>query len=139
MAGPYERIVAQGQIFRYDFEALNVGDAAGTANILGGGTGTVVVLPLPGAIIGMAARGNALLSTGTLLFRPVKNGSAITTFSLGNLTSALQQIYRMKSREAHTFKAGDTLGVDFTKSGTISPTTIDHFISVFVLMGDFEP
>ena len=139
MTGPFERIVSQGQIFKFDFEAVNVPDAAGTANIVGGGSGTQIPVPLPGAILGMAVRGNALLSTGTLLFRPTVNGSALTTFSLTSLTSAIQQAYRMRGKDLFPIKAGDRLGVDFTKTGTISPTTIDFIISLYVLLGDFEP
>lgn len=138
MTGPLERIVAQANIFKFDFQALNVGDAAGTADILGGAVGTQIPIPLGGSIVAMAVRGNALLSTGTLLFRPTVNGSAITTFGLTALTSAIQQAYKVKSRELHRLAAGQRLGVDWTKTGTVSPTTIDFIISLYVLLGDFE-
>lgn len=139
MPGPLTREVASGQIFKYTFQTVDMPDAAGTANVLGGAVGTEYPMPLAGSIVGIAARGNAALGAGpTVTFRPTVNGSAVTTFGGTAISSTNRNQIKNKSRDIHKFAAGDRLGVDWVKSGTVSPTTIDYVIDVYVLMGDFE-
>lgn len=114
------------------FQATNIPDATGNANTIEPTT-TEYVMPFAGCVVGISASGNALLSTGTLTFNPSVNGVANTGLGV-TLTNAVQRASATKLADAINFSAGQRLGVPWTKTGTISPTTTDANIVLWVLV-----
>lgn len=116
------------------FQASNVPDAAGNAKAVEPASNEYI-MPWRGSIVGIAVRSNADYTGGTLTFRPTINGTANTTLT-AVLDDTNQQAYSRKDARSINFAAGDRLGVDWTKSGTVAPTTTDVVITLFVLLED---
>ncbi len=114
------------------FQATNIPDAAGVANTVEPTT-PEYVMPWAGSIVGISAAQNAALSTGTLTFRPTINGTGNTGITTA-LSSSAQRNYTKKPADTVKFAAGQRLGVDWTKSGTVSATTTDATIILWVLV-----
>ena len=114
------------------FQATNIPDAAGTANGVEPTT-TEYVMPWAGSVVGISAGLNAALSGGTLTFRPTINGTANTGLTVA-LSGSAQRASANKPADTVNFSAGQRLGVDWTKSGTVNPTTTDGIIILWVLM-----
>lgn len=135
---PYERITATSHIERFDFETANIPDAAGTAVLVGGGAGgSDYPMPKNGSIIGVGARLNGALIGGTVTFRPLLNTSAVTGAAGTALSSSAQQTFKELPVGKYPVAQGQYLGCDWTKSGTVNPTTLDAVISIWVLFDDF--
>jgi hypothetical protein len=114
------------------FSAVDVPNAAGTANTVASGN-TSYLLPFSGSIVSIMAASNDAFTGGTVTFRPTVNGTANTTLTTA-LSSSVQQNYVNGPADQVRFAAGDRIGVDFTKSGTVAPITNDVIIMLFVLV-----
>lgn len=118
------------------FQASNVPDAAGNAKAVEPASNDYV-MPWRGSIVGMSVRSNADYSGGVLTFRPTINGTANTGLT-AVMDDTNQQAYSRKDARIINFAAGDRLGVDWVKSGTVAPTTTDVVITLFVLLEDVQ-
>lgn len=106
------------------FNQTNMGDAAGSmegweaSNVLG------PPMPFAGTVVGLLVYTNADLTGGTITFNPTVATTAKTALG-AVLDDTHQQAYTMIAPGLVTFAAGDKLGVDYAKSGTVAPTTTD--------------
>lgn len=122
------------------YGTLAVGDASGTLWT------TTPTLPgyrmaQSGWVIGIAENMSGTLNTGTLTFYPTKNGSPMTNnFANGTLSIGTTGYYERDQAQqgGFAFTAGDVLGVGFTKSGTIQPTTNDLNVLLLVLLDQYD-
>lgn len=126
-----EAIAITDYIVPYVFQTTNVPDSTGTANTVQA-TCTEYIMPFDGEIVSISARSNAAFTTGTVTFRPTIDGTAKTGCTVA-LSSSAQGNYTNKPAGTISFTAGKRLGVDWTKSGTVDPTTNDVTITVHVL------
>lgn len=128
-----ERIAVDKYVVPLVFQATNIADAAGTAKAVEPSSNEYV-MPYGGSVVAITAALNAALSTGTLTFRPTINGSAVTAFNATALSSSKQRTADTQLSDKTVFAAGDRLGIDWTKTGTVSPTTLDATITLWVLV-----
>lgn len=122
------------------FGTLSVADAAGTLN-----TSVASIkekrMPVPGSIIGISQNLSGTLLTGTLTFYPTKNGSPMTnSFTNGTINISTFGNYEtdIGQQGGFSFAAGDTIGVGYNKQGTITPTTRDLEVLLFVLLDGYN-
>lgn len=104
------------------FTVTNLGDANGSA--LAGGAGDAFVAPYAGSIIALSVRHNADLTGGVINWKATINGTANDNLSV--VTDDTNQ-QAFDSCEAHVipFDAGDYIGLAYTKTGTVAPTTTE--------------
>lgn len=126
-----ENITPVAPIAVIPFQATNIPDSTGNAKAIEPASNEYV-FPWSGSIIGISAVSNAAFSTGTVTFRPTIAGTANTGLTVA-LSSSAQLATAKKAQGAIPFAAGDKIGVDFTKSGTVSPTTNDVVITLWVI------
>jgi hypothetical protein len=126
----HEDIAIRNPVVALPFAQVDVPDAAGVYDTLAGASGAYV-MPWAGWVIAMSVRHNADLAGGTITHRILVNGTANTTYTLVT-DDTHQQAYSEFKDEAIPFAAGDYLGMDFTKSGTVDPTTTDVDAVLFV-------
>lgn len=112
------------------FGATNVPDAAGNA-FASEPTSLEYVMPWDGSVVAISVAHNAALSTGTITWQPTINGVANTVMQ--TVTDSSNQRSRNRTNVGKVpFKAGDRIGVSWTKSGTVSATTTDVAALLFV-------
>jgi hypothetical protein len=120
-------IGSQKQVALLGFQKTNVGDADGTLNPVMV-TGEAYVAPYAGSVLGFSGTLSGALTTGSLVFAPTINGSLCPSFpdAASLRTNQQKGNYTQDARKAnYTFNAGDTVGVNWLKTGTINPTTTD--------------
>lgn len=120
------------------FQTTDIADANGTLNSIVAAVDEYV-MPVSGSIVGFGVQLNGTLTTGTLTFAPTKNGVALSdSFSDSPLTvdSAYGTIEAQKI--GWSFVAGDSVGLMWTKAGTVAPTTRDGAALVFVLLDPYN-
>lgn len=106
------------------FEFVNVIDAADTMNIIGGNVGTAYRMPRAGSIVAISAQHSADLTGGVITYNPTIGGSADT--SLAAVTEDTVQGHQAVINARNIpFAAGALIGMAYTKTGTIAPTTTD--------------
>ena len=130
-------MVAQTQVAstfsvqKYTFIATDVTNAAGTLTIPGSGGGVYPMLS-DGSVIGMTFRGSGTvggtLTTGTLTPVVMVNGATIAAFpstAPDIMVSQAGGVYQQAARKpGYTFQAGATLGLSWTKAGTVAPSGV---------------
>ena len=131
-----ETIATKHNVVALPFAQVDVPDAAGVYDTLSGASGAYV-MPWDGFVVGMSVRHNADLSGGVITHRVLVNGTANTAYTL-TTDDTNQQAYRSLPEGAIPFKKGDRLGLDFTKTGTVAPTTTDVDALLLVLLKDME-
>lgn len=131
---PAEQISVTQPLVPLFFGASNIPDAAGNA-FASEPASQAYVMPWAGSIVGMSVAQNAALSTGTLTWRPTIDGTANP--ALTTSTDSSNQRNTAKANVGKVpFAAGQRLGVDWTKSGTISATTTDAAIVLWVQLDE---
>ncbi len=109
------------------FQKTDVTDADGTlVPVLSTALGYVA--PYGGSVLGFSGTLSGALTTGSLVFAPTINGSLCPSFpdAASLRTNQQKGYYTSDGRKANlTFNAGDTIGVNWLKTGTINPTTTD--------------
>jgi len=115
---------------RYDFMATDVGNASGT--LIAGQTGAVdYTMPYDGSVIAVTFRGSGTvggtLTTGTLVPLVMLNGVAASPFpeaSVAIMPSQRGGYFTQDAQQAgYRFTAGSTLGLVYSKTGTVGPTS----------------
>lgn len=132
MSVAQEQIAITTYLVPLVFQAVDVPDAAGNAKTVESGSNDYV-MPWAGSIVGMSVRHNADLTGGTITWRPTIGGTANATMTC-TTDDTNQQDYAVTEGRAVPFTAGARIGVDWTKSGTVAPTTTDAAIVLFVLL-----
>lgn len=131
MSTVQEQISITAPAMAFNFQTTDIPDSTGNAITLQA-TSNEYVMPWKGHVVGISVALNGALSTGTVTFRPTINGTAKTALSTA-VSSTAQTNYATKPQNTVPFAAGVKLGVDWTKSGTVSPTTTDAVITLFVV------
>jgi hypothetical protein len=128
---------------KYTFQATNVADASGT--LIAGQTGAVdYTMPYAGSVIAVTFRGSGTvggtLTTGTLVPLVMINGVAASPFPTANVGVMVSQrggyFAQDGGKSGYIFPAGSTIGLVYSKTGTIEPTTLDLTGEVWVLHED---
>jgi hypothetical protein len=88
---------------------------------------TQYVMPFAGSIIGIAARGNAAITTSTIRFTPAVNGVTVTGMAAQNSVTGVRSITKTQAKDVagSTFSAGDALSVKVVTTASYAPATID--------------
>lgn len=124
------------------FVGPNLGDTNGT--LLSHGTLGVQTywMPRRGSIIGVSGSLNAALTTGTLTMQAYIDGSAVPAFgSSGALLHVSQQAGLEtvdEQKDNYRFSAGQSLGLRYTSTDTITPLTTDGIFLLEVLLEDVQ-
>jgi hypothetical protein len=126
-----EQISTTAPMVAFEFQTTDIADAAGTFKALQA-TSNEYVMPWAGHVVAISAALNGALSTGTLTLRSTINGTAKTGLTT-TLSSTAQTNYATKPQGTVPFAAGVKLGADWTKSGTVNPTTTDGVVTLFVV------
>lgn len=127
-----ERIATAYHLVPLVFQASNVPDSTGNAKAVEPASNEYL-MPWRGSIVGLSVRHNADLTGGAITWRPTIGGTANTTLTV--LTDDTHQgAYGAVEADRIPFAAGALLGVDWTKSGTVAPTTTDVTITLWVLV-----
>jgi hypothetical protein len=125
---------------KYLFSATNVADASGT--LVAVQTGAVdYTVPYPGSVIGVTFRGSGTtggtLTTGTLVPLVMIDGVAASPFPVTNVGIMVSQrggyFTQDAGKSGYILAAGSSVGLVYSKSGTIEPTTLDITAEVWVL------
>lgn len=114
------------------FGAVNIADAAGTAAAYPTGT-TDYIMPWSGSVIGISVASNEDYTGGVLTFNPTINGAENTGLA-AVLEDTVQRDTGLVNANVIPFAAGQRLGVEWAKSGTVAPTTTDVTIVLWVLV-----
>ena len=132
-----ENIAVQMPLVTLEFGATDIPDAAGNAFTVQPAS-LEFVMPYDGSVIGIGVASNAAFTTGVLTFQPTVNGTAQTGLQ-AVLSSTAQRATAKKDAGTVTFKAGERLGVSWTKTGTVAPLTNDVSIALYILLEGVVP
>lgn len=117
------------------FYAANLGNTNGT--LLATADNQTIWIPRNASIIGFSGSLNAALSTGTLTFQATIDGSLCPAFTANihtNQTASYQHLDAYTDN--YIIRAGQSLGVRYTSSDTVSATTTDGVFTVELLLED---
>lgn len=131
-----ESIAIRHNVVALPFAQVDVPDAAFVYDTLSGASGGYV-MPWSGFVVGMSARHNADLTGGVITHRVLVDGTANTTHTIVT-DDTNQQAYKRLPEGAIPFTAGQRLGMDGTKTGTVAPTTTDVDAALFVVLKDMD-
>ncbi|MGB1287709.1 MAG: hypothetical protein ACPG7F_14315 [Aggregatilineales bacterium] len=98
-----------------------------------GGLINTYLLPVRGYIVGYAINKSAAHSAGSLDFDIEVNGTSTLTIQ-ADTTS----VYSTINVPDEPFAAGETLGVTYTSDGSLSATTVDVVVTVFVMFEEWD-
>jgi hypothetical protein len=131
-----------GSSFNYQALVFSENDfpntAAGTLNAAAG-TAEDYYMSRNGSIIGFSGALNAALTTGTLSFQPMIDGSLCPVFGSGSYLHPNQQrgyVVQEAGKPLYSFTAGQRVAVKWVKVGSdaISATSIDGAFQLEVLL-----
>lgn len=98
-----------------------------------GGLINTYLMPKDGYIVGYAINKSASHSAGSLDFDIEVGGTSTLTIA-ADTTS----VYATLEVHDEPFSAGDTLGVTYTSDGSLSATTVDVVVTIYVVFKDFN-
>lgn len=114
------------------FTLTNAADADATLVAIEA-TSTAYTMPFGGSIIAITFNGNATLATGSLAFSPSINGTTKTAL-VATASSAAASGRATVGIDTVNFAAGDLVGAKVVHTATVSATTIDFVVVVWVLL-----
>jgi hypothetical protein len=138
--GAQSQLGSTYNVQKYTFLATNVADASGT--LIAAQTGAVdYTVPYAGSVIGVTFRGSGTvggtLTTGTLVPLVMINGVAASPFPISNVAVMVSQrggyFTQDAGKSGYNFAAGASIGLVYSKTGTIEPTSLDLTADVWVL------
>lgn len=106
----------------WPFGVTNLADANGAAYAPAAGDAYVALHD--GSIIGLSVRHNADLTGGVITWKPTINGTAANGLDVVT-NDTNQSAYDTCEAHVINFSAGDYIGLAYTKTGTVAPTTTD--------------
>lgn len=98
-------------------------------------------MPQAGSVIGYSVALDGTLNTGTLQFQPTKNGAVMpNAFTNGKILPHVLNGYERTAanQPGFSFAAGDSVGLMFSKTGTVEPITATMLSLLIVLLDRFE-
>jgi hypothetical protein len=128
-----------GQLMAYQFTVANAVTAQTNVDLVNGQAGiTLVTMPKAGSVVGLCAAASAAVTTDKCTFRAHKAG---TEFAQSGYPAPIlsSTTYDLKTwvtcnRGNLTFVAGDTLGVSYTSTTDMAPTsTNDYNVTLYVM------
>lgn len=133
-------VASSKQVAYLPFYATDIGDTNGT--LFGQASTPTYIAPSKGSVLGFSGTLNGTLSTGSLQFSAMINGSISPAFDDATALMHVNQTgvkYLQSGRKANfTFAAGAGLGMTWQKSGTIAPTTRDGNFLLVVLYEEVQ-
>lgn len=127
-----ENIGTETIVVPLHFGAIDVPNSAGTAAAYPTGT-TEYIMPWSGSVIGISANSNADYTGGTLTFNPTIDGAEDTDLGV-TLSDTVQRATAKVDADKVRFAAGARLGVEWSKTGTVAPTTTDVTLILWVML-----
>jgi hypothetical protein len=120
----------------FPFVGANLTNVGGTLTFPGTLGSTSFWLHRRGSVIGFSGSLNAAMTTGTLTFQPVINGSLAPVFSDARFHVSSQANYQTldANTDNYIFTAGQSLGLSYTSSDTVAPLTVDGIFIIEVLL-----
>lgn len=115
------------------FNQTNVLDAAGDAEAWEASNTQTPPMLWAGSVVGLSVYHNADLTGGVITWTPSINAVADTDLAVVT-DDTNQQAYGDIAPGKIPFVAGDRVGVSYTKTGTVAPTTTDVVILLIVLV-----
>lgn len=106
------------------FNQTNLADANGDMEAWEASNTLSPPMPFAGTVVGLLVYTNADLTGGTVTFSPTV-ATVLKTALSAVLDDTHQQAYTMIAPGLVTFAAGEKVGIGYTKSGTVAPTTSD--------------
>jgi len=103
--------------------------------ILGGLTFTYV-MPFDGSIVGYGIKLSTAVTAGSLEFDFEINGASTKTVETD--AASTTEFFAKIDFEIEPFLAGDLLGVTFTSTSGLLPTTADVNVMLYVMFTDFD-
>lgn len=124
-------------IIPFVFEQANMqATQTDTDTAIAGGLTATYAMPLNGSIVGYAIQLSAAVAAGSLEFDIEVNGA--TTLTIETDAATTTEFYATIPYGNEPFVAGDKIGVTYTSDGSLSPTTADANIVVFVMFDGFD-
>lgn len=132
-----EPIAVTNNVIYLPFQASNIPDAAGSAVVFGADFPEHAPMLLAGSLIGLSVRHNADLSGGVITWKPTINGVAVTGLQVVT-EDTVQQAVAMVEAGVVPFPTLARIGLAWTKTGTVAPTTTDVIAGVYALLHDWN-
>lgn len=131
------RAATTSPIVPFVFEQANMqASQTDTDTVVAGGVTATYAMPLSGSIVGYSITLSAAVSAGSLEF-DIEIGGA-TTATIETDAATTTEFYGTYNYGDEPFSAGAVLGVTYTSDGSLSPTTADANIVVFVMFDGFD-
>lgn len=131
-----------GQLVALTFTVANVVTAATDTDCVHAQAGiTLVTMPKAGSVVGLGVQASAAVTAGSCVFKAQKAGTeyAQSGYPSATMSSAYGSglaSYASIRRGVLTFSAGDSIGVSYTSSTDLAPSSTDDFNAVLYVMFD---
>lgn len=132
-----DAISARNNLLWLPLQAVNVPDANGNMIAFSSDNAEHGPLPYAGSIIGIGVRHNADLTGGVITWTPTINGVAASGLAVVT-EDTVQSIWKAIQADVVNFAAGSRLGIAWTKTGTVAPTTTDVIGGLLVLLKNMD-
>lgn len=137
MAVTQEQIATTYVVVPFVFEQANMAASQTDTDItVAGGLTATYVMPKDGSIVGYGIQLSAAVAAGSLEFDVEINGA--TTLTIETDAASTTEFYSTIEYGVEPFVAGDNLGVTYTSDGSLSPTTADANVVLYVMFKDFR-
>lgn len=138
MGGTVQTAVGSSKVpLLLPFQTTDIADANGTFTAIQANN-SEYTMPVGGSIIGFGVHANGTLTNGTMSFTPTVNGVATYDYFDDTMITSEDEAHgTFQSREV-MFNAGDSVGLAWTKSGTVAPTTLDATAVLVVLLQGYN-
>lgn len=124
--------LADGNLFALEFYRQDVAPNQNYVPIEVAPGVTEVVMPRAGSVIAMSVAGSAARTGGWASFSLFRNGTMLSGCSVYLDSTTPQYSYLTLAKGAKTFAAGDKLSVRVNSDASLSPTTIDACVVVWL-------
>ena len=135
--GTLRQAIGPYHIQALPFNQTNLADANGDMEDWEASNILTPPMPWAGHVLAVSLYTNADLTGGVVTFSPTVNGTLKTALA-AVLDDTNQEAYATVAPGIVTFSAGDNLGVGYTKTGTVAPTTTDVVGLLWVLLNHGE-
>jgi hypothetical protein len=125
-----------GQLVGFPFFATNIVTAATNTDMaVGQATVTLLTMPKAGSIVGLSVDTNAAVTGGTCTFTPHKSSTEYAASGypapvLASTTGVTLASYVAVRKGICTFSAGDSVGVSYTTSTDLAPSSTNEVNAV---------
>lgn len=119
------------------FGATDIADANGTFVSVQAGVNEYT-MPVGGSVIGFGVKADGTLTDGTMSFTPTVNGVATLTYFADTMMTSEKEAHGIEPSREINFVAGDSVGLAWTKAGTVAPTTLDASAVLIVLLDGYH-